>query len=657
MPDLVTTDKLCETCRQVSPFTVSTVIPMPDGCDEFRYRHLTLEALQQSAKSCPLCHMIARELNRGDEPIDTAGTEQRVILYCDVYPTTEYGPRHVGLVIIQLSDSNRHAYLQAFAETGSEAASSGDVDGRPLHQHADSDESFHQISKWVNDCMQHHPACASVPLASGSLANEFPSRLLDVGADESSTTCILVNRADARGEYVALSYCWGPLAQQLRTLNSNLVDHMTSINLNDMPLTLRQAVVATRKLGQRYLWIDALCIVQDDGVDWKREAPQMGLIYQNAYCTLAAAGSSTSTGGLFHRRDSSAAAVIKIDYHPPSRKESTRSWYLTPQANKFQYILRESAWNSRGWVLQERNLARRIVLFAAGQTFFECIHHSIGEDGLTYYDHSEKRYGSAEMRLGHDWIWCGIVRDYTARHLTYGDDKLFAIEGMAKNLAARTGKRFCAGLCVSALPMHVMWLSAVGGMSRPVWKDGTQVKRAPSWSWAALEGPVMWEGWVSKAKTACQLEIIGDISGLAPDDVRVRDARLSFQGLTVEVERSLQTVAAEGLTSNVQVGGMGYTLGFHSHTACFVLRARSGNLLGWAVFDKGRDDSGPFIAAVVSQNSVMGTPDKSGTGSYNVVILKHMAQVGSERHYIRVGAGELTHLSPVEFHEQRLGIL
>ena len=117
IPDLVTTDKLCETCRQVSPFTVSAVVPMPDGCDEFGYRHLTLEALQQSANSCPLCHVIAQELSRGDEPINTKAG-QRVILYSDVYPTTEYGPRHVGLVLIQLSDSNRHGYLQAFAEPG-----------------------------------------------------------------------------------------------------------------------------------------------------------------------------------------------------------------------------------------------------------------------------------------------------------------------------------------------------------------------------------------------------------------------------------------------------------------------------------------------------------------------------------------------------------
>jgi len=149
---------------------------------------------------------------------------------------------------------------------------------------------------------------------------------------------------------------------------------------------------------------------------------------------------------------------------------------------------------------------------------------------------------------------------------------------------------------------------------------------------------------------------VGDVAGLAPDDVRVRDARLAFQGLTVEVERSPQTVAAEGLIQDVMVGGMGYTLGFHSHTACFALRGSSGKLLGWAVFDKQRNDSGPFIAAAVSRNSAMGARDKSGTGSYNVVILKQAAQVGSDLDYIRVGGGELKHLSPAEFTEQTLRI-
>ncbi|KAK0732020.1 heterokaryon incompatibility protein-domain-containing protein [Lasiosphaeris hirsuta] len=637
---------------------------MPDGCDEFGYRHLTLEALQKSADSCPLCHMIAQELSRGDEPIDTrAGTEQRVILYSDVYPTTEYGPRRVGLVIIQLSNSNRCGYLQAFAEPESEAALSGDVAGRPLHQHADSDEAFHQINKWVDDCVQNHSECASVPLASGSLADEFPSRLIDVGVEESSTTCALVSRADARGDYVALSYCWGPPGQQLCTLRSNLTTHMTSINLQDMPLTLRHAVIATRKLGQRYLWIDALCIIQDDidGADWKREAPQMGLIYQNAHCTLAAAAASTSTGGLFYpRRDHhvTAPVILRIPYSAAHQTSTrTRSWHLTPQTTKFQHMLQASVWNSRGWVLQERNLARRIALFGRSQTVFECLRHSVGEDGLTHDDHAEKRYGSAALRLGHDWIWCGLVRDYTARALTYGDDRLFAIEGLAHNLAVRTGKRFCAGLCVGALPMHVMWFSAAGGMGMPAWRDGGVRKRAPSWSWAALEGPVMWEGWVSKATTACGLEVVGDVAGLAPDDIRVRDAQLSFQGLTVEVERSSQTVAAEGLMNDVQAGGMGYTLGFHSHTACFALRGSSGKLLGWAVFDKQKDECGPFIAAVVSRNSSMGTRGKPSAGSYNVVILMPTSQVGSKPDYTRVGAGELSHLSPEEFAQQALRIL
>lgn len=223
-----------------------------------------------------------------------------------------------------------------------------------------------------------------MPLADAdtSSTTRFPTRLLDVGTNNTPFVK-LTDRQNALGRYAALSYCWGPAATQLRTLKSNLAEHTTTgITISAMPATLRDAVIATRNLGLRYLWIDALCIIQNDSPDWLREAPQMGLIYQNAHLTIAATGSSSSTGGLFHPRDTTTSQpVIELSYLPPGRTKP-RTFFVGPHTPSSEKVVTASVWNSRGWVLQERNLSRRIVLVSVGQLFFECIRHSVAEDGL-----------------------------------------------------------------------------------------------------------------------------------------------------------------------------------------------------------------------------------------------------------------------------------
>ena len=87
-----------------------------------------------------------------------------------------------------------------------------------------------------------------------------------------------------RHEYLALSYCWGkpqPLATTLR--KKNFVQLKTGILLSSLAETIQDAIVLCRKLDVGYLWVDALCIIQDDGVDWSSESQKMALIYAQSY--------------------------------------------------------------------------------------------------------------------------------------------------------------------------------------------------------------------------------------------------------------------------------------------------------------------------------------------------------------------------------------
>ncbi|KAF2195046.1 heterokaryon incompatibility, partial [Zopfia rhizophila CBS 207.26] len=97
----------------------------------------------------------------------------------------------------------------------------------------------------------------------------------------------LVSTAGKKGVYITLSHRWGA-RKKLRTLKENLKVHLGKINAEDMSQTFKDAVEVTRDLGAQYLWIDSLCIIQDDMDDWAFEAAQMGKIFEQAYCTIAA---------------------------------------------------------------------------------------------------------------------------------------------------------------------------------------------------------------------------------------------------------------------------------------------------------------------------------------------------------------------------------
>ncbi|KAF0320296.1 het domain-containing protein [Colletotrichum asianum] len=106
------------------------------------------------------------------------------------------------------------------------------------------------------------------------------------------------------GNYVALSHCWGP--EQLHppeTTWSNLRQRQECIDLTTLPSTFRDAVLVTRNLGVQYLWIDSLCIVQDDTADWQTESSKMAGYYSNAYLVISAAQAEDSTQGFLDAVD------------------------------------------------------------------------------------------------------------------------------------------------------------------------------------------------------------------------------------------------------------------------------------------------------------------------------------------------------------------
>ena len=508
-----------------------------------------------------------------------------------------------------------------------------DVIGRPLASDPSSKEALDTVRSWIKDCRENHEECGYNH--SGSQPHqgrEFPTRLLDVQSGlNGNHHCILIDGSDALGDYITLSYCWG-YNQSLRTMTSNLGQHKGGIDLSNMPKTLQDAVHVTRELGIRYLWIDALCIVQDNTAEWRREALQMGRIYQDSYCTIAAAGAESSAGGLYIPRINNTNTVA-LPYVGRHSKAARGDFYISPAQHTLFNRVQDSIWNSRGWVLQERVLSRRIVLFAEGQTFFECQRQSQGEDQRDLRLYEQKRFGNKLLPQGEDWGWCLLVEDYTKRTLTQPHDKLYALAGLAENMTRRTGKRYCAGIWAENLHLHMLWYSAEGQMLRP------PAQRAPSWSWAALDGPVMWEPSMLEAESRCVLSLLPRPPSLDTAPEENTSIVLRFEGRLTSIERSgeiLETGRPSGL-----VGNLMYLIDIEKHGSCYALLAvgeveDQSQRVGWAVFDEGITIQGPYSIAQISENNV--EHDRK-TRSSNVVVLSMVH--GHSNRFRRVGMGEV----------------
>lgn len=146
------------------------------------------------------------------------------------------------------------------------------------------------------------------------------------GADVKLT---LIDKTTKYLKYFALSHCWGDV-ETLRATKDNLESLKSGIKHDDLPKTFREAVDVTRALGYQYLWIDSLCIAQDDSEDWKYEARRMVLVYGNTVCTLMAMDSLNSNGGLF-------------DISPS--EENIEAWMPDLRRNSIPM----SAHRTRGW--------------------------------------------------------------------------------------------------------------------------------------------------------------------------------------------------------------------------------------------------------------------------------------------------------------------
>ncbi|KAI0455041.1 hypothetical protein F5B21DRAFT_524181 [Xylaria acuta] len=233
-----------------------------------------------------------------------------------------------------------------------------------------SPQAFKFARAWLENCRLHHPICSGKKDENPVL----PTRVIDVGGRTAEP--FLYESNNERAPYLTLSYCWGR-GNNLRTTMGSLQNHKRLIPFDSFPPTLRDAVLATRQLGFRYLWIDALCIVQDDLNDWETEAGQMRDIYSNATITLSAHESEDAMGGMFRPRPDEFVGPVQLSLHVPKRyrlqQPAHQTIFSILPVNGERRTLQPGPIDSRGWTLQENVMSTRVVHWGPGILYWECL--------------------------------------------------------------------------------------------------------------------------------------------------------------------------------------------------------------------------------------------------------------------------------------------
>jgi hypothetical protein len=238
-----------------------------------------------------------------------------------------------------------------------------------------SDASFQMASAWLKECLSSHPNCSAYH---GDIP-ELPTRVVDVGSSSGSERPYLhVSSKDQRGRYLTLSHRWGSSKslEATKTVEENLAQNRSGMDLESLPLTFQHAIDITRKFGYRYLWIDSLCIIQDSGEDWITESQKMGDIYRRADFTIATIDATSADSGCFFPRDGQTLRPCQLDIYRPPPKVDTYSSYtgkiFVSRATDMNKT-RASSLDGRGWCLQERTLSTRTLSYGKRGLGWECV--------------------------------------------------------------------------------------------------------------------------------------------------------------------------------------------------------------------------------------------------------------------------------------------
>ncbi|KAE8442536.1 hypothetical protein EG329_003251 [Mollisiaceae sp. DMI_Dod_QoI] len=379
--------------------------------------------------------------------------------------------------------------------------------GRPIVDNSKDDECLNIASMWLARCTKYHGTkCRKLQNV------KLPTRLLQIPRSNAESIR-LKETGEQTGQYVALSHCWGEngIDDQTKTTSETMGDKMHGFLASSLPQSFQDAIYIARRLGFEYIWIDALCIIQDDLDDWSREASQMAEVYGNASLTISADRARDSKDGIFGQRSTHRSPCF--DQHG--------EWFLQKIGGGWATI-DSMPLSQRGWTVQERFLSPRTIHYLEEQLAWECRtgiyleehrscvvptgHFSQGLfQGQT--EQSDMRHagsgpenvhrnGKKDLRdelmnttfRVHSWNEC--IREWSMRCLTVPSDRFPSLSGLATAAETHQMGDYIAGLWEYDIFNSMSWFP-----DGQLTVEGITLKstyKGPSWSWVSAGCPIYW---------------------------------------------------------------------------------------------------------------------------------------------------------------------
>lgn len=345
---------------------------------------------------------------------------------------------------------------------------------------------------WLEACESGHPNCRPEH-RSLSAENNLRIRCIDVRTSE-------LVPLGFQSRYLTLSYVWGaPRNEMVRHAVPSISEDNSMVVIQDLPPTVRDAIEVTKRLGEQYLWVDCVCIDQNDPATVQEQIDIMDQIYENAVLTII-----TSTIDNAHERIPGLRRKSRLKSSTDILIDGRVMKGLCARSVVGEFF---GIWQDRAWTFQEWILSKRCLLFSTNQILFQCQESS----GLESFAPS-RASTSVKAPILHFWadprsspatvsrlplgttIWnfqayAELVRDYSGRSLTYDSDVLHAFTGIMRKLEHSCGMTFVEGLPRNDLLRALLWSPT----NKPIGKFRRRAR--PSWTWSAFDWKSGYECW------------------------------------------------------------------------------------------------------------------------------------------------------------------
>ncbi|ETS82697.1 hypothetical protein PFICI_04573 [Pestalotiopsis fici W106-1] len=526
---------------------------------------LSDEVQQDAERGCPKCMIIFHSCR----DLETTGAKLEVDCHADK-------PGMVRLSLTWPEKPTSYHTVQVYVELGTPEPSWKYIKPRRILTTKRRVEYKPLLHSWIEKCNESHTDCIKTN-------PELPHIVLDVGSQDKPRLFLHVSFKQV-GQYTALSYCWGR-SNPPKTTTLNIEQHKRYINFDELPKCFQDAITVTRDLGIRYLWIDSLCIQQDDTQEWQKESSKMADYYNHAYLVIAASQAGDPSQGFLDSLQDSSNTTKYSGIHigdiinPDSsisriyREKLSLDYWWERHADPLDH----SPLNRRAWVFQEYLLAKRIVHFTANELLWECVEDlececletknsawdGIGTVGIMRKNRflSIGQLYKDSTRLQH---WLGVLSQYSTLSITKGSDVLPALSGLAKFWRSPETGEYLAGFWEKNIIESIGWIRSddQDGPKRALQRS-KEKHRPPSWSPFSIQEADRYHNprllipvWISSAVRKKYVVVYEAVVTTAGEDEtgEVESGYLKLKGPVTRVDIGPQEEHV--MESKIELGGM-----------------------------------------------------------------------------------------------------